>query len=183
MDMVRKGFGKNLFKDLTMKRKRVEEFEESLMWRLWMNQSCFTLGFFSQNSLWKLSFFRGYEGYLYLVDNGMWRVRFFKTGLARGLTKSRENWTTSCPILSCSAPASMTLQLLACLARVQLLAACNRESPARSSPEFLFFLHTLEHFFTLSYLLPLQESYLNTRLLNAEIQANLARNKANKMVD
>ena len=47
----------------------------------------------------------------------------------------------------------------------------------------LFFLHTLEHFFTLSHSLPLQESHLNIRLLIAEIQANLARNKANRMVD
>ena len=30
MDMVRKGFGNEPFKDLTMERKRVEEFEESL---------------------------------------------------------------------------------------------------------------------------------------------------------
>ena len=89
----------------------------------------------------------------------------------------------SCPIWSCSAPASMTLQLLACLACVQLLAACNCESPARSSRESLFFLHTLEHFFTLSHSLPLQEYHLNIGLLIAEIQANLAWNKANKMVD
>ena len=68
-----------------MEKKRVEEFEESLMWRLWMNQSCITLEFLSQNSLWKLSFFRGYMGYLYWGENGMWRVRFFKTGLARNL--------------------------------------------------------------------------------------------------
>ena len=90
---------------------------------------------------------------------------------------------TSCPILSCSTPAGVMLQLLACLAHVQLLAACSRESPARSSCKSLFFLHTLEHFFTLSHLLPLQESHLNTGLLIAEIQENLARNKANKMVD
>ena len=77
----------------------------------------------------------------------------------------------------------MTLQLLACLACEQLLAACSRESPARSSHESLFFLHTLEHFFTLSHSLPLQESHLNTELLIAEIRANLARNKANRMVD
>ena len=89
----------------------------------------------------------------------------------------------SCPFLSCSALAGMTLQLLACLARVQLLAACNSESPARSSRESLFFLHTLEHFFILSHSLALQESHLNTGLLIAEIQVNLARNKANKMVD
>ena len=30
MDMVRKGFGNNPLKDLTMEKKRVEEFEESL---------------------------------------------------------------------------------------------------------------------------------------------------------
>ena len=61
--------------------------------------------------------------------------------------------------------------------------ARSRESPARSSCESLFLLHTLKHFFTLFHSLPLQESHLNTGLLNAEIQANLARNKANKMVD
>ena len=84
------------------------------------------------------------------------------------------------PILSCSALARVTLQLLACLAHEQLLAACSRESPVRSSCESLFFLHTLKHFFTLSHSLPLQESHLNTGLLIAEIQANLARNKANQ---
>ena len=56
-----------------------------------MNQSCFTLGFFSQNSLWKLSFFCGYKGYLYWGEIGMWRVRFFKTGLAHGLA-SQLDW-------------------------------------------------------------------------------------------
>ena len=95
----------------------------------------------------------------------------------------RDNGMASCPILSCSAPAGVTLQLLACLAREQLLVACTRESLQRSNRESLFFLHTLEHFFTLSHSLPLQESHLNTGLLIAEIQTNLARNKANKMVD
>ena len=109
-----------------------------------------------------------------------------RLGLAAWLRcefQPRGNWTTSCPILFCSAPAGVTLYLLACLAREQFLAACNRESPARSSHESLFFLHTLKHFFTLSHSLPLQESHLNTGLLISEIQANLARNKANKMVD
>ena len=53
MGMVRKGFGNVPLKDLIMERKRVEEFEESL-------------GFLSQNSLWKLSPFHGYKG-LYIV--------------------------------------------------------------------------------------------------------------------
>ena len=52
-----------------------------------------------------------------------------------------------------------------------------------SNRETLFFLHTFEHFFTLSSSLPLHESHLNTGLLIVEIQANLAWNKANKMVD
>ena len=95
----------------------------------------------------------------------------------------RGNWTASCPILSCNALASVMLQLLACLAYEQLLATCSHESPVRSSRESLFFLHTLEHFITLSHSLPLQESHLNIGLLIVEIQANLAWNKANKMVD
>ena len=44
-------------------------------------------------------------------------------------------------------------------------------------------LHYLEHFFTHSLSLPLHESNLNTGLLIAKIQANLARNKANEMGD
>ena len=107
-------------------------------------------------------------------------------GLAGWLSRefqARGNRTVSCPILSCSAPVGVTLQLLAWPAREQLLVACSRESPARSSHESLFFLHTLEHIFTLSHALPLQESHLNTGLLIVEIQVNLARNKANKMVD
>ena len=35
----------NASQGLTMERKRVEEFEETLMYRLWVNQSCFSLGF------------------------------------------------------------------------------------------------------------------------------------------
>ena len=42
-------------------------------------------------------------------------------------------------------------------------------------------MHTLELFFTLSHPLPLHDSHLKTGFLNAELQANLARNKATKM--
>ena len=41
----------------------------------------------------------------------------------------------------------------------------------------------LSFFFTLSHKIPLHDSHLNTWFLNAELQANLAQNKANKMVD
>ena len=104
------------------------------------------------------------------------------TRLSREI-QPRDNRTTSCPILSCSAPASMTLQLLACLARVLLLAACNRESPTRLSRETLFSctLLSIQSLYLTHY--PYNKIHLNIGLLNAEIQANLARNKANKMVD
>ena len=56
----------------------------------------------------------------------------------------RGNWTASSPILSYSAPTSVTLQLLAWLACEQLLAACSCESPARSSLAHAWtFLHTI----------------------------------------
>ena len=44
-------------------------------------------------------------------------------------------------------------------------------------------LHTSELFFTLSHTLPLHDSHLNVGFLNAELQANLTRNKDNKIVD
>ena len=50
-----------------------------------MSQSCFSLGFLSQYSLWKLSIFRGHEGHLYLCVFGMRRVSFSKIKLAGDL--------------------------------------------------------------------------------------------------
>ena len=59
----------------------------------------FFLKFFSQNSLQKLSIFRGYKGYLYWSEKRMRNVRFFKTGVAHGLA-SRLDWVarSSCAI-------------------------------------------------------------------------------------
>ena len=151
-----------------------------------MNQSCFSLGFLKILSGSSLSFV-GKRGIYTRVRMECEESNFSKQGwLAAWLSHEfqlRGNWTTNCPILSCNAPTGVTLQLLACLACEQLFMACSRESPARSNRESLFFLHTLDHFFTLSHSLPLQESHLNTGLLIAEIQANLAWNKTNKMVD
>ena len=77
----------------------------------------------------------------------------------------------------------MMLQLLACLAHVQLLPACKPRATREIQSRVLASLHNLEHFLTLSHTLPLHDSHLNTGLLIVKIQANLARNKANKMVD
>ena len=85
--------------------------------------------------------------------------------------------------LSCSATAGMTVQLLCMLTRVQLLVACKPQATREIQSRVLASLHNLEHFFTLSHTLPLHDSHLNTGLLIAKIQVNLARNKANKMVD
>ena len=75
------------------------------------------------------------------------------------------------------------VQLLACLAHVQLLAACKPRATREIQSRVSTFLHNLEHFFTLSHTLPLHDSHLNTGLLITKIQANLVQNKANKMVD
>ena len=116
----------------------------------------------------------------------MRRVSFSKqswlAAWPRDLTEPRDNWMASLYFLSCSTLAGMTFQLLACLARVQLLVACKPRATHEIQSRVLAFLHNLEHFFTLSHTLPLHDSHLNTGILIAKIQANLARNKANKMV-
>ena len=58
-----------------------------------MSQSCFSLGFLSQYSLWKLSTFHGYNGYLYWVRMECEESGFSKqswlAAWTRGLTKSQ----------------------------------------------------------------------------------------------
>ena len=106
----------------------------------------------------------------------------WRLGLATGLSrkfKLRANGLASLGLLSCSATAGMTLQLLCMLHTCASFGGL----PFASQPRVSASLHNLEHFFTLSHLLPLHNSHLNTGLLIAKIQANLARNKANKMVD
>ena len=111
---------------------------------------------------------------------------FWWLGLATRLSrefKPQANDLAGLGLLSCSATAGVTLQLLACLARVQLLAACKLKATRKIQLRVPASLHNLEHFFTLSHTLPLHDSHQNTGLLIAKIQTNLARNKANKMVD
>ena len=66
---------------------------------------------------------------------------------------------------------------------MQLLTACKLRATHEIQLRVLTSLHNLEYFFTLSHTLPLHDSHLNIELLIAKIQANLERNKANKMVD
>ena len=106
----------------------------------------------------------------------------WRLGLATWLShesKPRANWMAKLDFLSCSATASVTVQLL------YILHSCASSGglQATSHPRVLASLHSFEYFFTLSHALPLHDSHLNTGLLIAKLQENLAQNKANKMVD
>ena len=111
---------------------------------------------------------------------------FCRLDLATGLSrefKPRANGLANLGLLSCSAIAGATLQLLACLAYVHHFGGLQPQVTREIQPQVPISLHNLEQFFTLSHTLPLHDSHLNTGLLIVKIQANLARNKANKMVD
>ena len=162
MDMVRKGFGNEPLKNFTMERKRVEEFEESLRYRLWMSQSCFSLGFLSQNSLWKLSQYRGYKGIYIIGWEGMWKVSFFQTGWSGDLA-SWLGWVASssreltawpawdfCPIMQ---QLAWLFSSPACFTCMPTLAACQSRVTHESSRESLhtctilsIFSHSLTHY-------------------------------------
>ena len=162
------------------------------MWRLWMSQFCFSLGFLSKNSIWKLSTFCGYKGYLYWSEKGMQRVSFSITEWTGNLV-SRLDWVASpsreltewpdwtfCPVVL---QLAWRFSFSACFTRVHLLAAYKPRATCEIQPRVPVSLHSFEYFFTLSHTLPLHDSHLNIGLLIAKLQANLARNKANKMVD
>ena len=111
---------------------------------------------------------------------------FWRLDLATGLSsefKPRANGLASLRLLSYSTIVGTTLQLLACLACVHHSGGLQLRATRKIQPRVLASLHKLDQFFTLSHTLPLHDSHLNTGLLITKIQANLVRNKANKMVD
>ena len=122
----------------------------------------------------------------------MRRVNFSQTGWSSDLA-SRLDWVVSssreltdwpawdfCPVVQ---QLAWLFSSPACFTRVPVLAACQSRVSREFQPQVSASLHNLEHFFTLSHSLPLHDFHLNTGLLIAKIHANLARNKANKMVD
>ena len=111
----------------------------------------------------------------------VWRL-----GLATGLSlkfKLRVNGLAILELLSCNATAGITLQLPCMLHMCASFGGLPVASHPQVQPQISASLHNLEHFFTLSHSLLLHDSNLNTGLLITKIQVNLARNKANKMVD
>ena len=111
----------------------------------------------------------------------VWRLGLV-TGLSREF-KPRVNGLASLRLLSCNATASMTFQLPCMLHTCANFGGLPVASHPRVQPRVSASLHNFEHFFTLSHSLSLHDSHLNTGLLIVNIQTNLARNKANKMVD
>ena len=97
--------------------------------------------------------------------------------------KPQANSLANLGLLSCSATASMTLQLPYMLCTCANFGGLPVASHLQVQPRVSASLHNLKHFFTLSHSLPLHDSHLNTGLLIAKIQTNLARNKVNKMFD
>ena len=75
-----------------------------------MSQSCCSLGFLSQNSLWKLSTFHGYKGIYSRVRDKCEKIFFYKIGqfgdsLVIGMSRefeSRNNYQARLSFLSCS---------------------------------------------------------------------------------
>ena len=157
-----------------------------------MSQSYFSLGFLSQNSLWKLSIFCGCKGYLYWSEKGMRKVSFSITEWTSDLA-SRLDWVASpsheltkwlvwtfCPLVL---QLEWQFNFSTCFTHVHHLAACKPWDTRKIQSRVPASLHSLKHFFTLSHTLHLHESHLNTGLLIAKLQVNLVWNKANKMVD
>ena len=124
-----------------------------------MSQSCFSLGFLSQNSLWKFSTFHGYKGIYSRVCMECEESVTTKQGIlvtrARDWNESQANCLARLEVLSCSATVSMTLQLPCML---HTCAISGDSTVARSSREALlectllsFSSHSLTHY---SYMIP-----------------------------
>ena len=138
-----------------------------------MSQSCFSLGFLSQNSLWRLSTFRGYKGiYSRVYEECQESVTTKQDVLvirACNWNESRANYLAKLEVLSYNATAGMTLQLLLHASHVCHFGDLAVASQSQDSLE----LHTSQ-ISSLSHTLPLHNSYLDTGYLIAKLQANLA---------
>ena len=124
----------------------------------WTSQSCFSLGFLSQNSLWKLSTFCECKGYLYWSENGMRRAKFFqnKVGWQLGLVtwlscefKPQANKIARldfCPVVL---QLAWLFIISACFTRMHHLAVCQLRvlvtSPCFTAQSWAF-LRSLTHY-------------------------------------
>ena len=122
----------------------------------------------------------------------MWKFSFSQIGWSGDLT-SQLGWVASSSRELMAWPAWDFYPIVQQLAQLfnfwhawqvcNFLAACKLRATREIQSWVPASLHNLEQFFTLSHTLPLHDSHINTWLLIAKIQANLAWNKANMMAD
>ena len=122
-----------------------------------MSQSCFSLGFLTQNSLWKLSTFRGYKGIYSNVCEEYEKSGFIQIGHSGDSSSQLEQVASlshkltawpDCIFLSSSAPTVVTLQFPACFTCVPLWQLASREIQLQDSfdcTHLKFSLHFLTH--------------------------------------
>ena len=154
---------------------------------MWISQFCFSLGFLSQNSLWKFSTFHGYKGIYSSVCKEWEKSIFIQTGYSGDSILWLE-WVASLSRELIVWPdcifCLVVLQLSWSFSSLHTLHVCHFGNlPVMSQSRdpivrLLLSTHNLS-FFTLSYTHLLHYSHLNTRYLIAKIQTNLARNKDN----
>ena len=150
-----------------------------------MSQYCFLLGFshkiLSRSSHWIV----GKRIYIYsrvrrnvkrhiLPNRVFWRLDL-ATGLSREF-KPCANGLVSLELFSYSEQLARCFSFWHAWHVCSNLVACSRES-------LLLCTHLSNSSHSLTHTLPLHDSHLNTGFLIAKIQANLAWNKANKMVN
>ena len=133
MGMVRKGFDECTSQGYINGKGESREIWRIKGWKLWMSQSCFFLGFLSQNSLQKLSIICGYNGYLYWCVFEMWKVSFSQIEWSSNLASRLDSVVSSSRELT-AWPAwdfCLVVQQLAwlfsspaCFTRVPLLVTC-----------------------------------------------------------
>ena len=123
-----------------------------------MSQSCFSLGFLSQNFLWRLSTFHGYKGIynracMECKESITTKQVFWRLGLATGTSRefvSRANYLARLEILSCSATTSVTLMLPSmfhmCTTFGDLLVARSSRKALLECIFLSFSLHSLTHY-------------------------------------
>ena len=160
--------------------------DESILFFSRVSLSKFSLeceGYFSKDYGWVNLYFVGIRVF---IVGCVWNAKsqlqpnrvFWPLDLATGMNcefESRANCLARLEVLSCSAIAGVTLQLPCMLHTF----ATFGDFPIVSQSWGPSWVYTLMLFFTLSHKLPLHDSHLNIWFLNAELQANLAWNKAN----
>ena len=100
---------------------------------------------------------------------------FWRLDLVTGLSHEFKPWANglvNLGLLSCNEQLAQLFSFWHAWHMCNNLAACKLRVTLKIQPQVPVSLHNLEQFFTLSHILSLHNSHLNTRLLNTKLQAN-----------